>query len=146
MVDGPGETRMALSVAADGGLTEFYEPPPPIAAEHWDALEAAVAATAADWVALSGSLPPGAPSDAYARLAGAARRSGARVALDARGDGLFAGLHANPDFVKVNASEAAELGVRDRGRTPHRGRRRRRRDHPRHRRDRAGDSDRGAPR
>ena len=110
VVDGPGETRMALSVAADGGLTEFYEPPPPIAAEHWDALEAAVAATAADWVGLSGSLPSGAPSDAYARLAGAARRSGARVALDARGDGLFAGLHANPDFVKVNASEAAELG------------------------------------
>ena len=61
VVDGPGESRMALSVAADGALTEFYEPPPPIAAEHWDALEAAVAATAADWVALSGSLPRGAP-------------------------------------------------------------------------------------
>jgi len=112
VVDGPGETRMALSVAAGGDLTEFYEPPPPIAAEHWDSLEAAVAsaATAANWVALSGSLPPGAPSDAYARLAGAARRAGAHVALDARGDGLFAGLHASPAFVKVNASEAAELG------------------------------------
>jgi 1-phosphofructokinase family hexose kinase len=110
VVDGPGESRMALSVAAAGALTEFYEPPPPIAAEHWDALEAAVAATAADWVALSGSLPRGAPEDAYARLAGAARRKRARVALDARGDGLFAALHASPDFVKVNASEAAELG------------------------------------
>jgi 1-phosphofructokinase family hexose kinase len=110
VVDGPGESRMALSVAADGALTEFYEPPPPIAAEHWDALEAAVAGTTADWVALSGSLPPGAPDDAYARLAGAARRIGARVALDARGDGLFAALHTSPDFVKVNASEAAELG------------------------------------
>jgi 1-phosphofructokinase len=110
IVDGPGESRMALSVSDGEALTEFYEPPPPIAAEHWDALEAAVAATPANWVALSGSLPPGAPSDAYARLAGAARRTGARVALDARGDGLFAGLHASPDFVKVNASEAAELG------------------------------------
>jgi len=95
VVDGPGESRMALSVAADGALTEFYEPPPPIAAE---------------WVALSGSLPRGAPEDAYARLAGAARRKRARVALDARGEGLFAALHASPDFVKVNASEAAELG------------------------------------
>ena len=112
VVDGPGESRMALSVAAGDALTEFYEPPPPIAAEHWDALEAAVtrAAAAASWVALSGSLPPGAPDDAYARLAGAARRASARVALDARGDGLFAALHAAPDFVKVNASEAAELG------------------------------------
>jgi 1-phosphofructokinase family hexose kinase len=112
VVDGPGESRMALSVAAGEGLTEFYEPPPPIAPQHWDALEAAVtgAATAASWVALSGSLPPGAPEDAYARLAGAARRAGARVALDARGDGLFAALHAAPDFVKVNAGEAAEVG------------------------------------
>jgi 1-phosphofructokinase family hexose kinase len=112
VVDGPGETRMALSVSADGALTEFYEPPPPIAREHWDALEHAVERAAADaqWVALSGSLPPGAPDDAYARLAAAARRAGARVALDARGDGLFAGLHATPDFVKVNASEAAEVG------------------------------------
>jgi 1-phosphofructokinase len=110
IVDGPGESRMALSVSAGEALTEFYEPPPPIALEHWDALEAAVAGTAANWVALSGSLPPGAPEDAYARLAGAARRAGAHVALDARGDGLFAGLHASPDFVKVNASEAGELG------------------------------------
>jgi 1-phosphofructokinase family hexose kinase len=112
VVDGPGETRMALSVSADGALTEFYEPPPPIEHHHWDALEAAMARAAADaqWVALSGSLPPGAPDDAYARLAAAARRAGARVALDARGDGLFAGLHATPDFVKVNQSEAAELG------------------------------------
>ena len=39
VVDGPGESRMALSVAADGALTEFYEPPPPIDAEHWNALE-----------------------------------------------------------------------------------------------------------
>jgi 1-phosphofructokinase family hexose kinase len=109
-VDGPGESRMALSVSDGDALTEFYEPPPPIAAEHWDALEAAVTDTAADWVALSGSLPPGAPPDAYARLVGAARRAGARVALDARGEGLFAALHAQPDFVKVNASEAAELG------------------------------------
>jgi 1-phosphofructokinase len=112
VVDGPGETRMALSVSAGEALTEFYEPAPPIIHEHWDALQAAVseAAAGANWVALSGSLPPGAPDDAYARLAREARAAGARVALDARGDGLFAGLHATPDFVKVNQSEAAELG------------------------------------
>jgi 1-phosphofructokinase family hexose kinase len=111
-VKGPGETRMALSVFADGPLTEFYEPAPEIDDTHWTALEQAVAHAAADatWVAISGSLPPGAPPDAYRRLAEVARANGARVALDARGEGLFAGLHAAPDFVKVNASEAAELG------------------------------------
>ncbi len=113
VVDGPGETRMAISVhAPDEPLTEFYEPAPEIEPEHWDALEAAVAhaARAAHWVAISGSLPPGAPADAYTRLTRAARVGGARVALDARGEGLWGGLHAGPDFVKVNASEAAELG------------------------------------
>jgi 1-phosphofructokinase family hexose kinase len=113
VVDGPGETRMALSVhAPDEPLTEFYEPAPEIEPAHWEALEAAVerAATTAHWIAISGSLPPGAPADAYTRLAHAARAGGAWVALDARGDGLFGGLHAGPDFVKVNASEAAELG------------------------------------
>jgi 1-phosphofructokinase family hexose kinase len=112
-VAGPGETRMALSVAVEGGLTEFYEPAPEIGPAHWSALEAAVAraATVARWVAISGSLPPGAPADAYHRLVRAARDGSARVALDARGDGLAAGLRAGPDFVKVNASEAAELGI-----------------------------------
>jgi 1-phosphofructokinase family hexose kinase len=111
-VKGPGETRMALSVFADGPLTEFYEPAPQIDHDHWAALEDAVAHAARDanWVAISGSLPPGAPADAYRRLAEVARTNGARVALDARGEGLFAGLHAAPDFVKVNTHEAAELG------------------------------------
>jgi len=111
-VDGPGETRMALSVFAEGPLTEFYEAAPEIDEEHWTALEQAVAraASAASWVAIAGSLPPGAPPDAYRRLAEVARASGARVALDARGEGLRAGLQARPDFVKVNTHEAAELG------------------------------------
>jgi fructose-1-phosphate kinase PfkB-like protein len=114
-VPGPGESRMALSVSDGGPLTEFYEPAPEIAGEHWDALEAAVATAAgrARWIAISGSLPPGAPDDAYGRLVAAARATGAQVALDARGKGLAAGLDAGPDFVKVNASEAAELGLAD---------------------------------
>jgi 1-phosphofructokinase family hexose kinase len=113
-VKGPGETRMALSVFADGPLTEFYEPAPEIDDSHWAALEDAVAqaARAANWVAISGSLPPGAPADAYRRLAEVARAGGTRVALDARGNGLFAGLLAAPDFVKVNVHEAADLGYR----------------------------------
>jgi 1-phosphofructokinase family hexose kinase len=114
-VAGPGETRMSLSVAAGGPLTEFYEPAPEIDPAHWSTLEAAVERTAATarWVAISGSLPPGAPADAYRRLVRIARDGGAKVALDARGDGLAAGLRAAPDFVKVNAAEAAELGLAD---------------------------------
>jgi 1-phosphofructokinase family hexose kinase len=115
VVPGPGETRTSLSVAADdgGGLTEFYEPAPAVDEAVWAALEAAVETVAHDvrWVAVSGSLPPGAPEGAYRRLSEVARRAGASVALDARGEGLAAGLDAQPDFVKVNAAEAAELGI-----------------------------------
>jgi 1-phosphofructokinase family hexose kinase len=115
VVPGPGETRTSLSAAPDGGgpLTEFYEPAPQVDEATWVALEEAVERVARDvrWVAVSGSLPPGAPAGAYARLSEVARRAGAKVALDARGDGLAAGLDAQPDFVKVNAAEAAELGI-----------------------------------
>ncbi len=115
VVDAPGESRTSLSVAPHGGgeLTEFYEPAPAVDEGVWRALELAVERVARDarWVAISGSLPPGSPPAAYARLAEAARRAGALIALDARDDGLAAGLRARPDLVKVNAAEAAELGI-----------------------------------
>jgi 1-phosphofructokinase family hexose kinase len=110
---GPGETRSVLSVAdrATAGLTEFYERAPALGEATWAAFEAAVGEALADasWLALSGSLPPGAPRDAYARLARRARERGVRVALDATGEPLAAGLAGAPDLVKVNAEEAAGL-------------------------------------
>jgi 1-phosphofructokinase family hexose kinase len=114
-VPGPGETRICLSVSDGEALTEFYEPGPALAAEHWAALEAATARVAASarWVGVAGSLPPGAPADAAARLLRVAREAGARVALDVSGEVLRLGLEARPDFVKVNAAEAGELGISD---------------------------------
>jgi 1-phosphofructokinase family hexose kinase len=112
-VHGPGETRVCVSVSDGEGLTEFYESGPAIAAGDWAALEAAAGEVAAraTWVAVAGSLPPGAPPDAAARLLRVARAAGARVALDVSGEALRLGLEARPDFVKVNAEEAAELGL-----------------------------------
>jgi 1-phosphofructokinase family hexose kinase len=112
-VPGPGETRICVSVSDGDGLTEFYEPGPAIRAADWAALEVATAhvAARASWVAVAGSLPPGAPVDGPARLLRVARAAGARVALDVSGEALRLGLEARPDFVKVNAEEAAELGL-----------------------------------
>jgi fructose-1-phosphate kinase PfkB-like protein len=104
---------VCVSVSDGAGLTEFYEPGPAIADGDWAALEAAAAeiAARATWVAVAGSLPPGARPDAAARLLRVARAAGARVALDVSGEALRLGLDARPDFVKVNAEEAAELGL-----------------------------------
>jgi 1-phosphofructokinase family hexose kinase len=112
-VAGPGETRICVSVSDGGALTEFYEPGPELGPEHWAALEAAAGEVAAraSWVGVAGSLPPGAPADGPARLLRVAREAGARVALDVSGEALRLGLAAGPDFVKVNAQEAAELGI-----------------------------------
>ena len=70
-------------------------------------------ARGARWVALSGSLPPGAPDDWYATLTRAVRRGGAKVAIDTSGAALDAVLAALPeasfDLIKPNSEELAQL-------------------------------------
>lgn len=107
-----GETRSSLSVAdATGrGLTEFYETGPDVGG-GWGRLEAIVGdlLPGAGWMTISGSLPPGAPGDGYARLVRAARAAGVPTALDSRDEPLALGVAAGPDVVKVNAEEAGAL-------------------------------------
>jgi fructose-1-phosphate kinase PfkB-like protein len=60
-------------------------------------------------VVLAGSLPPGAPADAYARLVEVASQAGARAVVDIDGDALRAALLARPWLVKINAAEAESI-------------------------------------
>jgi 1-phosphofructokinase family hexose kinase len=105
-----GENRSSLSVAdrETGGLTEFYEHGSEIPASAWTELTHAAAGLfeEATWLTISGSIPPGAPEDGYADVVREARASGVKVALDAEGEVLRSALSAEPDVVKVNASEA----------------------------------------
>ncbi len=111
-----GETRTCLSVLDEtaGTLTEFYEAGVCLAEDDWPLIEAAlVTALGPDprdaLVVLAGSLPPGAPVDAYARLGGVAAERGSRTVVDVEGAPLAAALTAHPWLVKVNAAEAAAL-------------------------------------
>src|SRR4051794_20479527 len=74
---GNHETRSCLSVADEetGGLTEFYEDGPPVESEVWDSFEAEIEEALVDaaWIALSGSIPSGAPEDGYAAITSSAR-------------------------------------------------------------------------
>ncbi len=116
MVRSTGETRSCISVLdrSTGALTEIYERGAEVEPAAWVALEAIIQAeldvgdVAA--VALSGSLPPGAPSDAYARIARIASASPRPVPVlaDTYGPALTAVLDERPAIVKLNATEASE--------------------------------------
>lgn len=64
------------------------------------------------WLVASGSLPPGAPPDTYARLARAARAAGLYFALDTSGEALRLAAPAHPALLKVSESELSELSGR----------------------------------
>jgi 1-phosphofructokinase family hexose kinase len=110
-----GETRTCISVLdrSTGQLTEFYEAGPPIPPTAFAQLEAAVEDELATGnvrvLAMSGSLPSGAPRDGYARLVSMARDRGITTIVDSHGEALAAALDARPTVVKVNAGEAAEV-------------------------------------
>jgi 1-phosphofructokinase family hexose kinase len=111
----PGELRTCLSVfaEADASLTEFYEPPLPVAQADWDRFvtDALIAMASADpeLVAVSGKLPAGLAPDGLARLVAGLVAQGRFVALDADGHGFAEAAAALPAdaLLKVNASEAA---------------------------------------
>jgi 1-phosphofructokinase len=102
-------------VEPDGTTTKFNEPGAELSAGELEAVFEAVAAavTAADWLVLSGSLPPGTPPGVYADLVRSIAGSGIRVAVDTSGPAFEAVLAAGPTLVKPNRDELAEVtGVR----------------------------------
>jgi 1-phosphofructokinase family hexose kinase len=107
----PGESRSALSVADGRAMTEFYERGDAPGPEAWERFVAAVEATArgADWLSISGSVPPGIDPAEGARLVAAGHAGGARVAVDQHGATLTAVLDAGPEVVKVNHAEASDV-------------------------------------
>jgi 1-phosphofructokinase len=112
-VELPGETRVNLKIVdpGSGTETEINEPGVPVQAAQLQAIMDRVDTLArrCPVVVLSGSLPPGAPADTYARLIATARRHGSRTILDAAGEALARGVVAGPDLVKPNRAEAEEL-------------------------------------
>jgi len=102
-------TCLVLVDEASGALTEIREPGPEIRSHEAERFlqrytELVAGARA---VVLSGSLPPGLPTDFYAGLTRTAREAGAFVLLDCAGEALRQALPARPDLVKPNREELA---------------------------------------
>lgn len=114
----PGESRTCLAMVdrVNGTLTEVREKGPAIPAEAAEAFLARFdrLLDGARAVVISGSLPPGIPTDYYGRLVERARGRGVFTLLDCSGGALKAALGARPDLVKPNREELAGwLGTSD---------------------------------
>ena len=113
-IGAPVRTNYTLT-EPDGTTTKLNEPGARLDPATLAALEAVVRqhAVGARWVALSGSLPPGAPLDWYASLVRSLRGTGARIAVDTSEAPLLAlldaGPEAAPDLLKPNTEELAQL-------------------------------------
>jgi 1-phosphofructokinase len=116
-VAAPVRTNLAIT-ETDGTTTKLNEPGATLDAAALTALTDTVVhrAAGADWVVLSGSLPPGAPDDWYADVVCALRSVGCRVAVDTSDAPLLALAgrfgDAAPDLVKPNSDELASLAGR----------------------------------
>jgi tagatose 6-phosphate kinase len=112
-----GETRRTVAVWEKrvGEVTMLNEPGPTITNADWQSLLAAVEAVGRPAaVVLSGSLPPGAPDDAYATLIRIGSALGAITFVDTAGPGLSPAVAAGPSVVRLNREElAAATGVVD---------------------------------
>ena len=109
------ETRTNLEIIDEAGtVTEILEPGPRVTPQELEKLASVCQSLfercgERDQVVISGSLPPGAPADFYARLIRSAHDYNCRVLLDASGEALRCALKALPDFVKPNRHEAEQL-------------------------------------
>ena len=113
-VDGP--VRMNVSLAEQGGIgTKINAAGTRLSEGELDRMLGKTADAARDvtWVAVCGSLPPGAPTDLYARVVALARDAGSRAAVDSSGPPLAATLKEGPDLIKPNLEELSELVGRE---------------------------------
>lgn len=107
----PGSTRVNLKLVDDGGTTDINLDGIAVDDDLVDTVINKLCASVktGDLVALSGSLPPGCPPDAYVGLVAQLRGLGCRVLLDTSGLPLKHALDAVvlPHVIKPNRSELA---------------------------------------
>lgn len=107
-----GVTRESFTVLerATNNEYRFVLPGPALTPTEFNKCLSSVEQThGARYAVASGSLPPGAPVDGYARIATAVKAGGGRFVLDASGEALQCALTAGVYLVKPNAAELETL-------------------------------------
>jgi 6-phosphofructokinase 2 len=106
-----GRTRVSVTVHERSTGLEYRLVPqgPPISASEWDSVLDALGRIDGGWVVASGSLPPGAPEDAYAQIARICARRGQHFVLDTSGPPLRAALSEGATLIKPSIGEMEAL-------------------------------------
>lgn len=108
-----GDTRICTIIVepASGRATVVNERGPTVTGDDWERLRVDVLAAAqtASGVCFSGSLPPGSPVDAYARLLTVLQQSNIPVWVDTSGAALQAALTVPNLAIKINHEEIGAL-------------------------------------
>jgi 6-phosphofructokinase 2 len=106
-------TRSSFTVdeTDTGEQFRFVLPGPELREPEWRAFLSAVGddMPVGGYVVPSGSLPPGAPVDFYARIARIAREKGTRCVVDTSGEALRAALDEGVYLIKPSRRELGEL-------------------------------------
>ena len=108
---GSSRTNLKIWSREAKEATEINEPGPLVSEKELEQVLAHIEANAAhwQWLVISGSMPPGVPSDFYGTLITKAKAQGAKIALDTSGAALKQAIKAQPDLIKPNETEAEEL-------------------------------------
>lgn len=108
-----GNTRESLTVAetATGNQFRFVLQGPALAEQEWKTCLTAIAEhlPRGGYLVASGSLPPGAPEDFYARIARLARDEDVRVVVDTSGPALRAAVTEHVHLIKPSGTELRSL-------------------------------------
>lgn len=109
------DTRVNLEIIdTRGGVTEVLEPGGTTADSEWREFQKACAKefqrkASKKIVLISGSQPPGIPTEASAVLLKLAKSFGCLTFLDTSGSFLAEALAAGPEFIKINREEAQSV-------------------------------------
>ena len=107
------ETRCCINCwdLSAGVSTEYLEPGAPVEKKDLERFFSDFDGLLpkADVVAVSGSLPKGAPADTYGEIIRRCRGKGVPVLVDTSGEALRAAVQAGPDLIKPNTDEIAQL-------------------------------------
>ncbi len=115
LIEGMTRESLVMLEESTGQQFRFGMPGPALSNEEWERCldELSAISLKPDYLVASGSLPPGVPSDFYARVARTGKDKGAKVIIDASGDALNRALQEGVYLIKPNVREFREMVGQD---------------------------------